>query len=84
LRTTKPLSTLAGPVRNALLEVTRDVKISRVVTLSDQVDKTLAIERMLATLCTFFGALALLLASVGLYGVLFIRSHRAHAGDRHP
>jgi predicted permease len=70
VRSREPLATLAGPVRNALLEVTRDVMIRRVVTLSDHVDQTLAIERMLATLCTFFGALALLLAAVGLYGVL--------------
>jgi putative ABC transport system permease protein len=70
VRTTKPLSALAGPVRNALLEVSRDVMISRALTLSDQVDSTLASERLLATLCAFFGALALLLASVGLFGVL--------------
>ncbi len=70
VRTTRPLSALAGPVRNALLEVTRDVMIRRAITLSDQVDSTLASERLLTTLCAFFGALALLLASIGLYGVL--------------
>jgi len=70
VRTTEPLSAMAGPVRNALLEVTRDVMIRRMLTLSDQVDSTLASERLLTTLCAFFGALALLLASVGLYGVL--------------
>jgi ABC-type antimicrobial peptide transport system permease subunit len=61
---------MAGSVRNALLEVTRDVMIRRALTLSAQVDSTLASERLLTTLCAFFGALALLLASVGLYGVL--------------
>jgi predicted permease len=70
VRSTKPLSVLAGPVRNALLEASRDVMISRALTLSDQVDSTLASERLMATLCAFFGALALLLASIGLYGVL--------------
>jgi predicted permease len=70
VRATEPLSTLFGPVRNALLEVTKDLMIRRAVTLSDQVDRTLASERLLTTLCTFFGALALLLASVGLYGVI--------------
>ena len=70
VRTTRPLSALAGPVRNALLEVTRDVMIRRAVTLSAQVDSTLASERLLTILCAFFGALALTLASVGLYGVL--------------
>jgi putative ABC transport system permease protein len=39
-------------------------------TLRQQVDDSLAQERLLATLSGFFGALALLLALVGLYGVL--------------
>ena len=38
-------------------------------TLSSQVDASLVQERLLARLSTFFGALALLLASLGLYGV---------------
>jgi predicted permease len=70
VRTTEPAAALATPVRRAALEVTKDVMISRVITLSAQVDSTLASERLLTTLCTFFGVLALMLASVGLYGVL--------------
>ena len=70
IRTTEPIAAMAGPVRNALLEVSRDIMVRRVVTLSAQVDRTLASERMITTLCTFFGLLALLLASVGLYGVI--------------
>jgi ABC-type antimicrobial peptide transport system permease subunit len=38
--------------------------------LSKQVDESLTRERMLATLSGFFGALALLLATIGLYGVI--------------
>lgn len=38
-------------------------------TLSSQVDSALIQERLLARLSTFFGGLALLLASLGLYGV---------------
>jgi ABC-type antimicrobial peptide transport system permease subunit len=37
--------------------------------LADQVDDSLARERVLATLAGFFGGLALLLAALGLYGV---------------
>jgi ABC-type antimicrobial peptide transport system permease subunit len=70
VRTREPIAALSGPIRNALLEVTKDLMIRRVITLSDQVDQTLASERMLTMLCTFFGALALALASIGLYGVL--------------
>jgi predicted permease len=39
-------------------------------TMSKQVDESLTRERMLATLSGFFGALALLLAAIGLYGVI--------------
>jgi predicted permease len=70
VRTSESMGALSVPVRNALLDVTRDIMIRRVITLSTQVDQTLAAEHLLTTLCTFFGALALLLASVGLYGVL--------------
>jgi predicted permease len=70
VRTTEPSPVLAGRVRSELLGVTKDLMIRRVIPLSDQVDRTLAGERMITTLCTFFGALALLLASVGLYGVI--------------
>jgi len=70
VRTREPFSNLTGPIRIALLEVTRDIMIRRAVPLSAQVDQTIASERLLTTLCTCFGVLALLLASVGLYGVL--------------
>ncbi|HKQ80158.1 MAG TPA: ABC transporter permease [Blastocatellia bacterium] len=70
VRTREPIAALSGPIRNALLGVTKDVMIRRVVTLQSQVDQTLAGERLITTLCAFFGALALLLASSGLYGVL--------------
>src|SRR5439155_14211412 len=40
------------------------------LTMSEHFDNNIAKERMLTTLCSFFGALALLLAAVGLYGVM--------------
>jgi putative ABC transport system permease protein len=42
----------------------------RVDTLTEQVDRALVKERMMATLATAFGALGLALAGVGLYGLL--------------
>ena len=38
--------------------------------MSDQFDNNIAQERMLTTLCGFFGGLAVLLAGIGLYGVM--------------
>lgn len=45
-------------------------------TLAGQVDESLARERLLATLSGFFGGLALLLAVLGLYGVMSYRMAR--------
>jgi predicted lysophospholipase L1 biosynthesis ABC-type transport system permease subunit len=70
IRTTLPAAALAAPVRQALFDVSKDIMIRRTMTLASQVDGTLAPERLITGLCTFFGALALLLASIGLYGVM--------------
>jgi ABC-type antimicrobial peptide transport system permease subunit len=52
------------------------IPITQVLPLADQFDNNIAQERMLTTLCGFFGVLALLLAVIGLYGVM------AHAVTR--
>jgi putative ABC transport system permease protein len=44
--------------------------IRGIIPLTEQVDQSLAGERLLLRLCVVFGALALLLACVGLYGVI--------------
>jgi predicted permease len=70
VRTRQPLTAIVEPVRRAVADVTKDIMIRRVVTLSDQVDRSLASERLMMRLSGFFGAVALLLACIGLYGVL--------------
>jgi predicted permease len=66
----------SGPVTNvidgakaAVEAVSRDVSIE-FRTLSTQVAESLNRERLLASLSGFFSALALLLATIGLYGVM--------------
>ncbi len=81
---TKPNTSLTFEVRSAgaapanffnprgqskIAEVNRDVSL-QFKSLAGQVDESLARERLLATLSGFFGGLALLLAMIGLYGVM--------------
>jgi len=56
-------------VKSTLVEVNRDISF-QFKTFALQVDESLARERLLATLAGFFGGLALLLAMIGLYGVM--------------
>ncbi len=50
--------------------------IFNVGTLSDQVDKSLVQERLVASLSSVFGALAVILACVGLYGLMAFAVNR--------
>jgi putative ABC transport system permease protein len=63
-----PTALISG-VKSAIADVNRDVSL-QFTTLAMQVDASLARERLLATLAGFFGGLALLLAMIGLYGVM--------------
>jgi predicted permease len=56
--------------RAALREVAPDVPIGVVKTMQQQLDDSLGRERLMASLSMFFGLLALLLTSIGLYGIL--------------
>jgi putative ABC transport system permease protein len=60
---------LIPAVKSAMEEINRDVALE-FTTFSTQIDESLVRERLLATLSGFFGALALLLATIGLYGVM--------------
>jgi predicted permease len=62
-------TSVVSAVKSAIADVNRDVSL-QFKSLAVQVDESLARERLLATLSGFFGALALLLAMIGLYGVM--------------
>jgi predicted permease len=65
-----------GALGAAAAAIRKDVQLKfpdtaiEVRALSEQVDATIAQERMMATLAAGFGILALVLASIGLYGLL--------------
>ncbi|HEV2501030.1 MAG TPA: ABC transporter permease [Terriglobia bacterium] len=63
-------ASLAPEVRRAITEVDKNLPITGVKTLNEQVSGSLTQERTVAELSSFFGFLALLLACVGLYGLM--------------
>ncbi|HEY6253437.1 MAG TPA: ABC transporter permease [Candidatus Angelobacter sp.] len=69
LRTSVPPRLLISSVQKAVNEVNQGIPLE-FHTLAEQVNDNLVQERLLATLSGFFGVLALLLAMIGLYGVL--------------
>ena len=63
-----PAALIAG-VKSGIARVNRDVSIE-FKSLTAKVDDSIEREKLLATLSGFFGALALVLATMGLYGVM--------------
>ncbi|HEX6047919.1 MAG TPA: ABC transporter permease [Gemmatimonadaceae bacterium] len=59
---------LLPAIRRTFDGLDRDLPLSRVRTLAERVDGSVGAERTAATLVTLYGALALVLAAVGLYG----------------
>jgi predicted permease len=57
-------------VRQAIRQVNSNVPIDDVVTLSDHIGRSLVQQKLIARLALFFGLLALLLACIGLYGLM--------------
>jgi ABC-type antimicrobial peptide transport system permease subunit len=58
-----------GMLPQALRDVDPDVMVADVTTMDDVVNESVSQDRLLANLTGWFGGLALLLASVGVYGV---------------
>jgi putative ABC transport system permease protein len=69
IRSQAPNDVLTPQIRTALLEVNPDLglQFSR---LKDDIAEDLVAERLMAMLAGFFGALAIVLAVVGLYGMI--------------
>jgi len=61
---------IVSAVRQAIKDVNRNLPIAEVAMFSEQVDRSLVQQKMIARLSSFFGMLALLLAAIGLYGVI--------------
>jgi predicted permease len=83
LRTATAPAALMPAVQKSLATLARDMPL-RMQTLADQVGDNITRDRVLATLAAFFGGLALVLAMIGLYGLLsyFVAQQQAEFGIR--
>ena len=70
LRTTGEPTSLAASVRQAVRELDGNLPVTEVSSQDARSQRTLGQERLYARLLSFFGALALILAAIGLSGVL--------------
>src|SRR6266540_2069776 len=70
LRTSVEPSGFGAALRRVVQELDPKVQVVNLRTLNDEVNGTLVRERFIAQLAGFFGLFALLLASMGLYGVM--------------
>jgi len=70
VRFSGPASAVVPQVRQTIKQINRNLPIDDVVSLSDHIGRSLVQQKLIARLASFFGLLALLLACVGLYGVM--------------
>jgi len=70
LRTSGAPTAVVPQVRRAVDDVLKTVRVEKVRTLEEQVDASIVLERLVATLAGVFGALGTVLAALGLYGLL--------------
>lgn len=70
LRTAADLGTLMTTVRSVTNKVDSNLPLSNMRTQTQTIDELLSQERLIARLSSFFAILALMLACIGLYGLL--------------
>jgi predicted permease len=70
IRTAGDPQALIPVIRNTVAQIDPNLPLRDVTTESEQIDRLLFQERLVARLSAFFGLLALILACIGLYGLL--------------
>jgi len=70
IRTTQPLQTVQTALIREVRGLDPNLAVFEMITLQEQVDRSTSHELVAVALVALFGGLALLLASIGLYGVM--------------
>jgi predicted permease len=70
VRATSDAGALVAAIRHEVRRLDPNLPVFNVKTFADQIDESIYRERLIALLSSFFGLFALLLAALGLYGVL--------------
>jgi len=70
IRTTLAPETMAKALAREVHALDANLAPGEVITMQEQVDRTTAVQRMAVGMLGVFGGLALLLAAIGLYGVM--------------
>jgi ABC-type antimicrobial peptide transport system permease subunit len=69
LETSKPINDLENQVRSTMASINPNLTLQNFKPFSEQISTMFTEEKLVAKLSTLFGALSLLLAALGLYGV---------------
>jgi ABC-type antimicrobial peptide transport system permease subunit len=73
LRADQPPAALLGSILQVLARVAPNLKIKKLSSMTEVIDRLLLKERIIAQLVGFFSLFALLLSCLGLYGILSFR-----------
>jgi predicted permease len=70
VRYTGDFGAIAAAVQRTIHDIDRNLPISNVTTLDEQVARSYTDQRVVARLSTFFGLLAVFLSAIGIYGLM--------------
>lgn len=70
IRTSRDSAQLAAGISREVTAIDPGIPVLAVRSMNQEIDNDILVDRLIATLSSFFGLVALLLAGVGLYGVI--------------